>query len=364
MNLRLTIPAAVVCLLACPSSDLVSPALATEGDADPEAAVAAGVEWLVRNQTANGSWSGDGSESVVFTPGLTGLSVLALLDAGHTLTEGEHQEAVKRGVRYLETIQDDEGCLGPRSHPQWIYNHAIGALALARAYGASDRPEARKAAAQKAVDFLAVARNPYFAWRYGVKPGDDDPSVTAWAMHALHEAEAAELVVDEQANEGALALLQKVTDPDYGRAGYLMRGSGPARPMELMDEFPAHLSESMTAAGLSIRLMIGGDAAKGPVFDLGVKLLRGVPPKTTAEDGSPLDYYYWWWGAYALQQVGGDAWTEWRAALDTALVATQKTEGDDAGSWDPDSVWGKTGGRVYVTAINTRTLVLRARGED
>ena len=47
-----------------------------------------------------------------------------------------------------------------------------------------------KGSAQKALDFIALARNPYFAWRYGVKPGDNDTSVTGWMMMALPERQA------------------------------------------------------------------------------------------------------------------------------------------------------------------------------
>ena len=45
-----------------------------------------------------------------------------------------------------------------------------------------------KGAAQKALDFISLSRNPYFVWRYGVKPGDNDSSVTGWMMMPLKSA--------------------------------------------------------------------------------------------------------------------------------------------------------------------------------
>ena len=76
--------------------------------------------------------------------------------------------------------------------------------------------------AQKALDFIAVARNPYFAWRYGVKPGDNDTSVTGWMTTALRSARLvnhadnrhgrqSSLQIDEEAFDGIKAWVDKMT---------------------------------------------------------------------------------------------------------------------------------------------------------
>jgi len=57
-----------------------------------------------------------------------------------------------------------------------------------------------RASAQQGLDFIDLARNPYFAWRYGIK---------AW--------------------------IDKMTDSDDGRTGYLTRGGRSARPQILRD---------------------------------------------------------------------------------------------------------------------------------
>ncbi len=38
------------------------------------------------------------------------------------------------------------------------------------------------------------------------------------------------------------------------------------------------------------------------------------------------------------------------------LLRLQRTDGHLAGSWDPDTVWGSYGGRVYSTAMATLCL--------
>ena len=56
--------------------------------------------------------------------------------------------------------------------------------ALAEAYALSRAPRLREPA-QKAIDFIQMAQNPYLAWRYGVRPQDNDTSVTAWMENSM-----------------------------------------------------------------------------------------------------------------------------------------------------------------------------------
>ena len=69
------------------------------------------------------------------------------------------------------------------------------------------------------------------------------------------------------------------------------------------------------------------------------------------------DMNYWLHGTRAMRELGGEAWAEWSAALRRTALASQRTEGRHAGSWDPVGPWGALGGRVYSTA--TMALALR-----
>ena len=42
--------------------------------------------------------------------------------------------------------------------------------------------------------------------------------------------------------------------------------------------------------------------------------------------------------------------------MTAALTKTQVTDGDDAGSWNTNTIWGGYGGRVYTTAMATMCL--------
>jgi hypothetical protein len=345
-------------------------------------AVEDALRWLAAHQSADGGWEGagfpqwcdgkrvegahlDGLGKASYDVGLTGLSLLAFLGAGYT-HRGDHPfaQVVSKGLRYLKNAQDPEGCLGARTAQHYLYNHAIGSLALVEAYGMTGSAVWR-GPAQKSLDFISIARNPYYAWRYGIKPGDNDTSVTGWMMMALKSAALTNasghgkpLAFDAEAFDGIRTWIDKVTD-EYGRVGYLSRGSGPARTPDMMDRFPAEKSESMTGVGMLARIFLGEDPKKSEPIQKGVRLcLQRLP--AWEEDGS-IDMYYWYYATLAMYQVGGDAWSRWLAALKTAVVDTQRKDGgycDAKGSWDPKDPWGPDGGRVYSTA--TLALCLEA----
>ena len=278
-----------------------------------------------------------------------------------------------QGLAFLRTSQDSEGCFGAKFTGHYIYNHAIATLAMAEAYGMTGSPVYRESA-QKALDFVAIARNPYFAWRYGVKPGDNDTSVTTWMMLALHRARLANtadlaagrppsFTIDEDAFEGAKAWVEKMTDPDFGRVGYQTRGTGPARPTDVVDKFPAEKSESMTAAGILIREILGEDPKKSSMIAKGAALCEKTPPAWSPSDGS-VDLYYWHYGMLALPAVGGRVWSTWQAALRVSVVDTQRRDTDFCmykGSWDNVDPWGRDGGRIYSTAMALLCIEAPAR---
>ncbi len=351
------------------------------------------LRWLAAHQSPNGGWEAagfnrwcdgkpvsdptrmpDGLGKALYDPGVTGLALCAFLGAGYT-NRGKHPFAkvVSRGLRYLKNIQDPEGCFGPRSTQQYIYSHATAALAMVEAYGMTGSP-IWKGSAQRALDFIALSRNPYFVWRYGVKPGDNDTSVTGWMMMALKSAalinqdaikrgRKAPLVLDTSAFDGVRAWLDKVTDPDSGRVGYVQRGTGSARPQELVDRFPSEKSEAMTAVGVLARIFAGEDPNKSAIIQKGAALCANLPPTWNASDGS-IDMYYWYYGTLAMFQVDGKPWKTWRAAMDKAIVQSQRKDTDWClykGSWDPIGPWGHDGGRVYSTALMAMCMAVYFR---
>ncbi len=355
-------------------------------------AVTEGLRWLAAHQAENGGWEAagfgswcegkpntgekpDGAGKASYDTGVTGLALSAFLALGYTnRSDHEFARTVRRGLAYLKNVQDPEGCFGPRSSQHFIYNHACAALAMVEAYGLTQSP-IFKGSAQKALDFIALSRNPYFTWRYGVKPGDNDTSITGWMTLVIEAARrinadaraaggAPLLTIDEEAFEGVLAWIDKMTDPDYGRVGYTARGTGPARPQELVDRFPAEKSEAMTAVGILLRIFGGQDPARSETIRRGLDLIARLPPTWNPRDGS-IDMTYWYFATLACYQAGGSAWTRWSAALEPVLLASQRRDGTTCafkGSYDPLDPWGSDGGRVYSTALMCLSGAVAARG--
>jgi hypothetical protein len=361
-------------------------------DASTLRAVDAGLGWLAKHQSADGHWDcaeywaacrdaagnargrRDGGLPQ-HDVGVTGLALLAFLGDGYLpapYRDGPQAEALRRGLASLVARQRADGDLTERVHEHWVYDQAIGALALVEAYAVTSDP-VYGFAARRAVRFVDAMRNPYFGWRYGVRPGDNDTSVTVWmtcvvsAAMQVDELESASgdaaLHVDVRerpddeggALAGARTWLDKMTDPDFGRVGYQARGSGPSRPID-DDRFPPERSEALTAAGLWMRHLVG-ESTESPPWRLGVELCSKLRPTWNPNDGS-IDLYYWYFGSLAFRQVGGEPWRTWWRATRDALQPTQDVGGDScqAGSWPPLDPWGRAGGRVYATAIATLTL--------
>jgi len=335
-----------------------------------ENAVELGLKWLADHQDVeeDGKWDCDdfmkhdpaddkcdGPGSALYDVGVSGLALLAFLGAGYTdrgsKKENKYAKNVRMALRYLMSSQADDGVFGTRATHSFIYNHAIATLGMCEAYWMTRNPRYKKPA-QEGLNFIAMARNPYMAWRYEPRGGENDTSVTGWCVMALKSGKFAGLEVDPDAFEGARQWVDKMTDPNFGTVGYNFPGGQSARPEGKQDRFPADKSAAMTAAGILSRIFLGEDPRSSELIKKGAGICVDLPPTWNPDDGS-IDMYYWYYATLALFQVGGAHWRKWNEAMKEAIVKNQHGQGSGArtGSWDPIGVWGDDGGRVYSTAV-------------
>lgn len=350
--------------------DAVSRILTSLAESSPrpltgaETTIAAGCDWLVRHQEADGRWDCDSfskrcKERTCGAPGaaehdvgVTGLAVLALLGAGDA-SDAASRAASDRAVRFLQAAQDESGFVGPKSAADAVYDHACASLALAEAYRSSKREDLRPAVESAVRFILSVQNQDLGGWRYALAAGGEcDTSVTTWMARTLISASKAGIDVDPRGVGGALTWIDSMTEPEFGRTGYRERGGPSSRTRSMQQKFPASESGALTACSLLVRLEAGRDPRKDRMIDIQADRLRKFLPAWD-EDSGVIDLYYWMHGSMAMHLLpsGDPRATHWRKCLLLALQPSQRPAGDGCarGSWNPEDPWGPAGGRIYAT---------------
>lgn len=340
---------------------LALPAAAEPTKAEVKRSYTAAVTWLVEHQSADGRWDADGwsrkaddwpREGTEFGDsrydvGLTALALLALLETEQP--GDEVQASLTKGLEWLKAQQQADGSLGfEASHGESIYNHAAATLALCRAV-AKKHPV--QDAAQRGLEFCAKARNPGLGWKYGVKSGRNDTSVTSWMLICLRAGKRAKLKLEpfyEPCWAGGTDWIARATAKN-GEVGYESPGGGSAFLMQndgKFDPLPV-----MNAAALHA---LGGDHQAAGA--LAGHLDEELPSWGAGGNVRKVNFYYWYHGTLGLKALGGESWRAWKASVLEALLPNQAGKGPQEGSWPPVAEWCLAGGRVYATAINALTV--------
>ncbi len=329
-------------------------------DADSEAAVEAGLRWLANAQSADGSWNakefGGGTETEALgenrfgtgdraDTGVSGLALLAFLSAGHTHLEGEYQPTVQRGLEFLLRAQMPSGDLsGPKQVGNErsvlnarMYCHSIASLALAEAYAMTSDAVLRETLLRATQYSLNAQDIRGGGWRY--RPRDPgDLSQFGWQAMALKSVERSGIKVPTEVSRRMRRFLDSCS---AGRTG----GLATYRPGE------GRPSETMTAEALACRLLLDYPTAL-PAQQEAVTMIMGGRPGV-GED----NVYFWYYATLALFQLQDENWRVWNQAMKGHLLATQVPAYQvQPGSWNPDSMWGGYGGRVYSTAMSCLCL--------
>ena len=348
------------------------------GSPGTESAVEAALRWLRNHQSPDGSWDTDGWSKNCkkntcrpefdygggvwdrgddrYDVGVSGLALLAFLGNGQTHRFGRFKKTVNRGLLWLKKQQKKDGSLG-FTETETIYNHSIATMAMCEAFAVS-RDFTLKSYAQKAVDFVAVAQNPGQGWKYGVKPGRNDTSVTGWMVLALKAGKTGKLNVPSEAFEGARNWFDRATSTQ-GATGYQTPGGGssyiPSQKGKF-DEVPC-----MTGVALICRVFTGQRKQEDAIKKGQKILMANLPEWPSKQTTRKVNFYYWYYGTYSMFQIGGSNWKKWNDQMKAALLDKQRMGGDEDGSWDPVGEWCLAAGRVYATAINALTLEIYYR---
>lgn len=312
-----------------------------------ENAVERGLEWLAKQQKADGTWSlsgpypdGSRSENVAAA---TAMALLAFQGHGDTHREGKYAKNVARAWSALLKMQRKDGLItGTMTESsQLLYTHAQCAIALCELYGMT-QDSAFRNPAERAVAYCVASQDPqYGGWRYEFGK-DSDTSVTGWFVMALQSARMAGLKVPEATLTKVSGYLD-IAQWDGGRRyGYWQT---------------ANVSNAVTAEGLLCRQYLGWHQ-DDPRLVEGISALNKSPISYDA--GMTHDVYYWYYATQATHHMEGKIWDEWNNVMRKEVPAHQVKGGAEAGSWSPlGDKWGAVnygGGRLYVTCLSIYML--------
>ncbi len=191
-----------------------------------EAAINAGVAWLVNGQNTDGSW---GSWDQVAK---TALAVVKLQDRARELPTNEYDDEIQDGLDYIfgQATVAPYGpgsgiCFSVGGHE--TYNTGIAMMAIANDGDLSQIVNTGPAAGnthgyvlQGNVDFFVYSQNPDGAWRYWASPQESDQSNTGYAVLGLSYAKDAGITIPASIETGLNRWINTIQDPVNGGSWY------------------------------------------------------------------------------------------------------------------------------------------------
>ena len=320
-------------------------AAARGGTPESEAAVEAGLRWIVEHQnySADGGWSFELTCNQCRNSGrsqsdnaATGLSLMALIGAGYTHREGPYQENVQRGLDSLIYFQNKRKSEfgGPfvDVSGEGMYTHAICTIAIAEAYAMTQDPKLKEPL-ELAHQYILNAQHKKGGWRYRPnKPGD--MLITGWQVMALKSLERCGIETPNEVYDRTIAFVESLEQSSGTHYRYV--------------EAEPQSRDVPTAVGLLNQMYLQWPQDH-PSLQNGASLL-------VDQRVSKNDIYFNFYTTLLLHHLQHESWDYWNEAVRERLIRTQATRGHEAGSWHFKHKHGDVGGRLYTTAMAVMTL--------
>jgi hypothetical protein len=311
-----------------------------------------GLDWLTKNQVADGTWAKP------YTIGVTAMGCLAYLSASDEPFDGDRGKALVKALKFLIDNQKD-GMFPTQGKTlvTWIHGQGFATLALAEAYGRSLKCKVKpdidvkkmRMVVEQSVKEIAKNQSNSGGWYY--TPGNlnkDEGSTTVFAVQALVAARKHGIEIDEKVLDKGFEYLKKCQNKD-GSFNYEL-GDGQSM-------------KGGTAAGLATLALMEKFDFK--VMINSYKYLLEFTPAGMSKKHDPhyFPYYGHYFGTMGMQLLGEEYKDEKTFRANTAkyiaetqqeLIALQKKDG----SW-PDKTWQgqeEYPGDAYAVAFATMAL--------
>ena len=280
------------------------------GSRATESGVDRGLHWLAQAQRADGSWNDTNDERN--TVGITGITLLAFLGAGHTPKVGEYKENVKNGLNWLAAHVRSNGQIGNS-----LFDQCQATTALAEGYGMSGQQEWVDPTLRCIRYLDHLLRNRILPLTPGLTGNrfPDGVENLAFATMAAKSAKVAGLPVPHSLFDSLLILAQQLENTK-------------ATP---------HASAVIAMS----RLFMGYQP-----HDV-EKHVQQMMTELPAWTPGRFHLGFFQIATLVAFQCGGETWKQWNDALKAMLVAKQTNEG-----WPAEDAWiGPTNSRVATSAF-------------
>ncbi|HEY8750790.1 MAG TPA: prenyltransferase/squalene oxidase repeat-containing protein [Tepidisphaeraceae bacterium] len=298
-------------------------------DAKTQAAIKRGLDWLAKNQSADGNWTGS-QDGTTYPTSMVSLAGMAYLSGGNTPTRGPYAENVKRAELWLMGNARPSGIITDPSEGNGrpMHGHGFSLLFLASVYGMETDSRTRdslKNVINKAINLTARGQSPLGGWTY-MPGGGDEGSVTVTQMQGLRAASNAGFLVPKSTVERAVKYLEICKTSENG-----IKYSAASAPQ-------ARLPISAAAVAT---LYNAGDY-DSPLADACLKYVWGEFSRNPNwSKGGGHDFYAHLYAAQAFYQAGDKYWDEYFPKTRDQLLGQQL----------PDGSWQGEIGPVYSTSI-------------
>ena len=275
---------------------------------DSQEAVRRGLRSLAGLQNEDGTF---GRGRFAKHVGITALCGLAFMADGNLPGRGPYGDVVRKALDFVLANATETGLLAAENSHGPMYGHGFATLFLGEVYGMCPEDTRVRDALVRAVELIVNSQNEEGGWRYNPVPYDADISVTICQVMGLRSARNAGIKVPKEAIERAIA---------YVRA--CQNGDGGFRYMSVMG--PS--AWPRTAAGVASLFYAG--VYSDDSIDRGLDYIE--TEATPRGAGPTAEAHYFYGHYYAVQGMylaGGRRWASWWPLIRDELVAKQNEQG-------------------------------------
>lgn len=272
-----------------------------------EKAIDRGLQFLLANQNADGSWSSSNGDYAIAG---TSLGLMAFMVQGQFPGLGQHGEALDRAKDYLlkRSQESPSGAMGVK-----MYEIGLFTIAMSELWGMTKDPKDNQeiqVALERSVQVILRSQGPLGGWRYAPRPdAGQDTSVTAMVFVSLASArEAGVLVPNETIKRVTNYLRDQAWDERTGGFGYQGKG----------------YTMACTAGGVYAAQLAGNRDTEW--VEAALNALENDPKMFSRKENGHF-YYSHYYAMQAMVQAGDDRYANWYPKIRDSLISLQQTNG-------------------------------------